>query len=122
MPLPAATTYPTPVMTPTPTPIVGGAAKKEQPASPTPTITATPLLGVPTTNRVAIVSPAQGSLVNGQVHIVGLISEHEQSAVKSYQLAYRPLGTSTAQTISQGQPDHEVEVIGVWDSSQVPDG
>jgi hypothetical protein len=62
-------------------------------------------------------------LVNGYVHIIGLLSENHRQKVKSYTVAYRPVGSTDAIIINQGHHlAHDVGLIGVWDSRSCPDG
>jgi flagellar hook assembly protein FlgD len=107
-----ATPTSTPTLTATPSPT----RTVTQTFTPTVLPTAT---GTPVYNQ--LLSPASGSLVNGCVHVVGLVQDRPLGKLAGYSLDYRELAGEHQGNIAAG-PKPEDQVLGVWDTTKLPEG
>ncbi|MEW6516079.1 MAG: FlgD immunoglobulin-like domain containing protein [candidate division FCPU426 bacterium] len=87
-------------------------------ATSTASATATPIGG----NGCLILSPCEGSLVNGYVHVVGIATAAKKKDFQGYVLAYRPAAGGALVTIAQGDHPVVIGLLGAWNTCGLEQG
>lgn len=79
------------------------------------------LVPAPGTIAACILSPATGSLVNGNVHIVGTAQTADYKHFSGFELTYIQAG-GQEKTIARQKIAKERELLAVWDATRLPAG
>lgn len=79
------------------------------------------LVPAPGTIAASILSPATGSLVNGNVHIAGTAKTADYKHFSGFELTYSQAG-GQEKTIARQKIAKERELLAVWDATRLPAG
>ena len=70
--------------------------------------------------EAVITSPENGQTVSGKVSVVG--SAYDETGMRSYKLEYRKSGENSFTPISSSFNERRDTELGVWDTTNIPDG
>lgn len=115
------TEEPTPTPSPTPTPRPTPRSRPTlRPLPPPPEPTKPPIVAPDCPNPLArLVSPGQNQTVSGVVQVMGTAN---MPNMQYYKLEFRPAGTNIEFAYITGQNQPADGLLGVWDTSPLPDG